>query len=84
MLTHDIDLSGASADATIPHEPAPLFDGVDLAALAVQMGTPLHAYSASAIRASSASTSISSGRRRPAATSSASARAAAAISWRPP
>ncbi|MGA0586982.1 diaminopimelate decarboxylase [Dyella sp. KRB-257] len=31
-------------------ETANLFDGVDLAALAAQMGTPLHAYSASAIR----------------------------------
>jgi diaminopimelate decarboxylase len=51
LLTHDTDLSGTSADATIPHEPAPLFDGVDLAALAAQMGTPLHVYSASAIRA---------------------------------
>ena len=50
-MTHDIDLSGAPADAPLQHESAPLFDGVDLAALAAQMGTPLHAYSATAIRA---------------------------------
>lgn len=51
MLTHDIDHHPhAPTDAPAKDEPARLFDGVDLAALAAQMGTPLHAYSATTIR----------------------------------
>ncbi len=52
MLIHDADRRGiADALPTGASAPAATIDGVDLTALAAAMGTPLHAYSASAIRA---------------------------------
>ncbi len=50
MLTPATDHSHAPNGTPARDDTASLFDGVDLAALAAQMGTPLHAYSASAIR----------------------------------
>ena len=49
MLIHDPDRP-APPDPRADDAPSASFDGVDLTALAAQLGTPLHAYSASAIR----------------------------------